>query len=805
MSYVVWDVETTIRTSYKRKGNPFDPENFVVMSGWLRKGGRIVGEYFGRREKPADWFTKLLAGTTLLVGTNIKFDILYALMDREHGEANLKAWMEFVARGGNVWDCQLAEYLLNGMDPADHMLSMDEMAPRYGGNVKFDEVKAMWEAGINTDEIPPNLLNRYLCGEFAEDGTLLEHGDIGNTEVIFLGQLDRARSCGQVKSILLNMGSLLCTIEMERNGMAVDIDEGKRQAEELSAKIEALSVELAGYLPDDLPFDFKWTSAYHKSAMIFGGTIKYQKRMPTLRADGTQDYPKKDVRAYYHIDGFMVPFGDPRLDDVSWAVAHCQTYASGKNKGEFKSKIIKVDDLERPKSAMRDFTYTFPGVTTPKKAWAGERKDAAGNPIYSVSADVIAELGNRDIPFLVSLSKITGYTKDLTTYYIVVDPDTGEEKGMLTLVQADGIIHHMLNHTSTVTARFSSSNPNLQNLPKEGKSVVKTIFVSRFKNGRIIQSDFTALEVYIQAILTGDKQLIADLQAGLDMHCVRVSQKENIPYEQAVLLCKGDKAKGIDPDPEWVKKRSKAKAFSFKRAYGAGATSIAEAEKMPLEEVEALIKAEEARYPSVEKYYEGVTLAINMGRRATQKFAPHPDIPGLMCNFGKSYFRTPDNKLYSYRESPSPEYVARRGKATSFSPTEIKNYVVQGEGGEWAKAAMWLAIRAFYARNNFGGLGLLVNQVHDALYADADESVALETAALLEACMLAASEFMEWYFDWTVPVPVPSETVMGANMMAEEPIRGDFPERVKAYRMGIRAEYIGGYVPSFERDNPLAA
>ena len=49
--------------------------------------------------------------------------------------------------------------------------------------------------------------------------------------------------------------------------------------------------------------------------------------------------------------------------------------------------------------------------------------------------------------------------KDLTTYYIADDPKTGEQKGMLTLVGDDGIVHHQLNHNLTVTTRLSSSNP----------------------------------------------------------------------------------------------------------------------------------------------------------------------------------------------------------------------------------------------------------------------------------------------------------------------------------------------------------
>lgn len=790
MSYVIWDLETTIRTSFKRKANPFDRDNFVVMQGYKRFGGPVVGEYYGKNPRPSNWFIQLieppapLVRPKMLVGLNIKFDLLHALQEPE----NRAAWMRFVAAGGTVWDCQLAEYLLEGMAPTEHMLSMDEIAPRYGGNIKFDEVKALWEASVSTEDIDPALLRRYLCG------TDTEHGDIGNTEVIFLGQLARAKASGQMKSMMLNMGSLLCTTEMELNGMAVDVELGKQQAEQLAIDLAALTVELNAFLPADLPFEFKWSSRVQKSALIFGGDVKYKARVPIVDDDGKQVYTQKKVPGLQRqLDGEWMPVED--WDEATHGPA--VTFVSGRNKGEVKTKQLTVNDLSKPKSRLEDFTYRFPQMTEPKKQWEGSTPG-----VYSVSAEVIKGLANRGIPFLESLAKVEGLAKDLGTYYIVTDPDTGQQKGMLTLVQADGIIHHMLNHTSTVTGRFSSSNPNLQNLPKDGKSVVKSVFVSRFgADGKVIQSDFTSLEVYIQAILTDCKQLILDLKAGLDMHCVRVSQKEGISYEEAYRLCVTEKVK------EWSSKRTKAKVFSFQRAYGAGAALIAESTGMPREEVDALIEAENTRYPEIEKFYERLTKKIMANSVPTNKFAQHPDLPHLTCNFRKSTYQTPDGKIYSYRESPAPEFLAkapasRGGCTTSFSPTEIKNYVVQGSGGEWAKAAMWLAVRAFYARANFGGRGLLVNQVHDALYADAANEVALEVAALLHACMEGASEFMEYYFDWEVKVPVPSDTTWGASMIEESKMPEGFMQLVRPLRLELRTTYMGGYTPSFEQENP---
>lgn len=809
MSLKAWDCETTIATKFKRKGTPFEGVNWCVTHAFAGPDQLHPTEHrFGLQRPGPGWFKPVLEGCTLLAGFNIKFDLLHALQDSE----NLAAWMKWVADGGQVWDCQLAEYLLEGMDQSAHMLSLEEVALKYGGTVKEDAVKALWNAGVDTHEIEPGLLTRYLCG----DGTNADLGDVRNTMLICRKQLALARERGQLKSILLNMGSLLCTVEMERNGMFVDRNRGLQIAEQLAQELVDLNAALQEFIPADFPIQFNWTNRYHLSPLIFGGKIKYERRSYELK-DGTRTwepanddvryaYAQKDEEHYILEDGSTCS-----LEEFEEERRGCEAdgepffdlrvkFVSGKRAGEYKTKKVKVDDYTKPKSRMDDCYYEFPGYTKPDKKW-----ESTPPGLYKVGSDVIEELGARDIPFLKLLSKVTAMTKDLGTYYIVWDEKGQAWKGMLSLVGDGWIIHHKINHTSTVTARFSSSDPNLQNIPKGNKSKVKTIFVSRFGHwvtddfgtlqwvptGKIIQSDFSALEVYVQAILTKCEQLIADLRAGLDMHCKRLAVKEGISYDECYALCKGDKY-----DKAWDYKRTGAKVFSFQRAYGAGAAKIAASTGMPIEDVQSLIEAEELEYPEISDYFNKRTEEIKKHRKSSGSAVPHPTVPGVFCHLGKSHVRTPDGKVYTYIESPSPEYLVKKGVYSSFSPTEIKNYEVQGEGGEWAKAAMWLAVREFYRMKCWGGRGLLVNQVHDAVYADADDSVKLEVAATLHACMEAASDFMEWYFDWPVPVPVPSDTTWGKSMLEEYSIPG-CKELAATIRKDLRSRYMGGYTPSF--------
>jgi DNA polymerase-1 len=788
-----WDIETTIKTSFKRKANPFDTDNWVVTHGVKPYGQPVQEHRFGRHRPPPGWFKQVLDGCTLLVGMNIKFDLLHALQDAE----NLEAWMEWIGeKNGRVWDIQLAEYLLCGMEQASHMLSLDELAVRYNGDLKFDEIKLLWEAGVSTEDIEPALLTRYLCGGVDEHGAY-QMGDVDNTEKIALTQIAKAKHAGQLASIMLNMGALVCTVEIERNGMYVNKAKGLEVAARLEVELDKLTKGLAEYLPADLPFDFKWTSRFHKSALFFGGAVKYEKREYLL----AKDYGTFKAGEYVFDDAFEKP--EDKAEHIAYAqkdevVYTGEVYKSGKNAGEPKTKKVKVDDLTKPKSRMGKDVYLFKGYTEPEKRW-----ESSDPGVYSTASEVVEELAARGVPFLKAFAELQKLAKDLGTYYIRTDED-GEQTGMLTLVDALGIIHHKLNMCSTVTARLSSSDPNLQNIPKGNKSEVKELFESRF-GGVVIQSDFSSLEVYIQAILTNCQQLIADLKAGLDLHCVRLAAKEGMSYEEVLKLAKGYKLPDgtkVEPDKEWDYKRTGAKVYSFQRAFGAGYAKIAASTGMHIDEVQALAEAEDKRYPEIPAYYDLVTVAIQENRVSTGRVIPHPEVKGVMCHLGKSWFRTPDGKLYSYQEHPAPEFVVNpkrgQGRACSFSPTEIRNYVVQGSGGEWAKAAMWVAVRLFYKYRNLGGLALLVNQVHDAMYADADDSVKAQAAAMLHACMEAANDYMECVFNWTIPVPVPSDTTWGKNMMEENSIDG-IRESSRKYRTEIRALYLKGYVPSYER------
>lgn len=432
MSYVIYDLETSITAALKRKATPFYNRNIIVAVGHKRQGDECnTGRYYGSVGAQDGWMEPLLAGTTFLVGHNLKFDVLHGICQ---GPRNRAAWIKYIDRGGQIWCTQLAEYLLHGMAQEHQILSLDEVAPRYGGNLKNDAVKSLWEAGVDTPDIDKDMLMEYLLGyaswhKEAHPAGEQDEGDIGNTEKVFVGQVEALRARKGIKSALLNMGAMVFTIEAEFNGMFVDLPWAMEHAELLKAQLLEATAELNGFVPKDLPFQFKWTSRFHKSALIFGGDVKYETRMPILDAQRKQVYSQMDQVHVLLSDEQTMPLDEYttlQMEDPD-SCPGAVRYAGGKNKGEVKTKKLKVPDPSKPKSRMETFTYRFPGYTQPDKKWEGADKG-----VYSCAAEVIEELSLRKgIPFLEALARRADIHKDLSTYFIITDEETGESKGML--------------------------------------------------------------------------------------------------------------------------------------------------------------------------------------------------------------------------------------------------------------------------------------------------------------------------------------------------------------------------------------
>lgn len=744
--YKVFDSETENHEYRRRFASPFYDKNWVVMRGWKRQDDTRA--YHSYHPENVRTYLEIEDDVTILVGHNIKFDLLY--------EWDNPKLQDFFRRGGRVWCTMYAEYLLGSMEQKFHMIAMDDIAEKYGGRVKLDAVKELWEAGYLTSEIDPDLLKDYLIGT-KEEG--YDSGDIGNTEKIFLGQLERARKNGMLPMILARMDGLCATTEMEFNGIKIDIKEAKRRMKELEDRLDIVEEELEGMLPE-LPdgLTFKWTSKNHISALIFGGAVKYRMRVHQRDDDGKLMY-KKAKADWPLFDGAPV---DPakckqRGDEVYVYKGKKQDlFLSGKKKGSPKFK--KVDVRGEAKMRFEDFIHDFPGYAVPKPAWEMKLTDARDAPLYGTGEEIIEEvaLTNKKIPFLKLFLERQNLIKDLSTYYLRHDPKKDKYNGMLTCVMPnDHIIHHNLNHVATVTGRLSSNKPNLQNIPRKGTSQVKKMFISRYKNGVMIEIDYSQLEVVVQGLLSGDKALIKDLINKIDFHCKRVSAKFGITYEEAVYLCKDENA----PDhTTWKGRRTGCKEFSFQRAYGAGAAAIAATTGMDIEDIKLMIEAEELLYPGIPKYNAAVESEVKRTSKPFRDFTRGGKV------YRKGWYTAPTGTRYCFRTYDAPEWLQRKGIEDSFMPTEMKNYPVQGTGGEIVQIVLGRLWRHFNKKKNYNGQAVLCNTVHDCVWADTTEDVKVEVATDMKRIMESVPQLLKKLYNMDCPVPFPVEVEAGKNM-----------------------------------------
>lgn len=169
-------------------------------------------------------------------------------------------------------------------------------------------------------------------------------------------------------------------------------------------------------------------------------------------------------------------------------------------KGTFES-LTGVAYVNSAKSIQKAITHPLP--TTDK-----------GNP--SLTDDVIEDVlvsdaSDRDKEILRLVQDIRHYDKRISTYY----------ESFLNKVSTFSTIHCNMNQAGTRTGRMSSSNPNLQNVPKEEDStaqfLIRGCFVPRI--GHVFVSfDYAQMEYRMMAAYANQTDIIHKVMNGVDFH-----------------------------------------------------------------------------------------------------------------------------------------------------------------------------------------------------------------------------------------------------------------------------------------------
>lgn len=240
MTTLCYDVET----STKNKGNPFTASNKMVSLVYKVDTGQAVFKHFNE----LGWlnsFREAMESATLLVGFNIKFDLHWAMRYGIKPPDKCR-----------VWDCQIAEFIINGQKGS--YPSLEECCIKYGLGGKQDQVAKYWELGIDTEDIPIEVLEEYNIQ------------DVELTHALRLAQL-KVMSDKQIRLCLIMGLDLLVLQEMEWNGVKFDSKLCKQKAIETEASLKEITEELLTYSPTP---DINLDSGQQLSCLLYGGMFE---------------------------------------------------------------------------------------------------------------------------------------------------------------------------------------------------------------------------------------------------------------------------------------------------------------------------------------------------------------------------------------------------------------------------------------------------------------------------------------------------------------------------------------------------
>lgn len=130
-------------------------------------------------------------------------------------------------------------------------------------------------------------------------------------------------------------------------------------------------------------------------------------------------------------------------------------------------------------------------------------------------------------------------------------------------------IHTNFNQMGADTGRFSSSEPNMQNIPAQNNEIRKMFIAS--ENHVLLSSDYSAQEPRITAHMSEDEKMIQAYQDGKDLYVEIASIAFQKPYEE----CKEIREDG-SRNEKGKERRNAAKAIVLGVCYGKGVPAIAE-------------------------------------------------------------------------------------------------------------------------------------------------------------------------------------------------------------------------------------
>lgn len=202
-------------------------------------------------------------------------------------------------------------------------------------------------------------------------------------------------------------------------------------------------------------------------------------------------------------------------------------------------------------------------------------------------------LKHMNTPLTNAILEYRSVTKLLSTYIDAIPAK---------IEPSDGRLHASFNQNGADTGRFSSSDPNLQNIPRDGG--IRCMFKAT-DGYYMVGADYSQQEPRVLAHLCQDENMINAYKTGRDLYSTMASLAFHVPYEDCLEFYPDGTT-----NKEGKSRRSRIKAVVLGLMYGRGDASVGEQLGIPVEEARELSKALFDAFPKMKQYIENTKAEV---------------------------------------------------------------------------------------------------------------------------------------------------------------------------------------------------
>jgi len=370
---------------------------------------------------------------------------------------------------------------------------------------KDDRIKEFMDRGVSFENIPAYIVEEY--------GKI----DVDITRKLFNSQMQDFKS-ERYKSLLMTAKMmnefLVVLVDMERNGIYVDLEDLSKVEKEYRAEFKYLEDKINKivykYMGDT---SIALSSPEQLSWLIYSKKPKDKKDWARIFNVGVDKATGKNKRRPNFSRTQFRDLVNMHTDKIyKTAASQC---LDCKGKGVIQK--VKKDGSPYKNYSKCIYCQGEGFIYTPLAKLAGFNQRPRS--VYDVAeagfrtdkitlTKIAAESEGELREFLDAIVRYNAIDTYLNTFVVGIKQFTNEK----------GLLHPKFMQAVTSTGRLSSRDPNFQNQPRGRTFPIRKVVKSRFEGGKIIEIDFAQLEFRTAVYLAQDAQGMEDIKNNIDVH-----------------------------------------------------------------------------------------------------------------------------------------------------------------------------------------------------------------------------------------------------------------------------------------------